>query len=103
MSLPLSHVVDVNIALAAQAVPLMGFGELLILTDETSVNMTVSERIRRYSSAEELAVDFPGTEAYKIAQAYTAQGASEIAVGLVDSAETPAEGLSAVFQAQDEN
>ena len=90
MAIPISNVVNVNIALAAAPVALKGFGQLLFLTDEVSATFPIAERVRLYSGVESVATDFPaGTEVYSAAQAFYAQNASDFMVGLVSTAEAP--------------
>jgi hypothetical protein len=89
MSIPISHVVDVNLSLAANPVALAGFGKLLMVTDETSSTMPLSDRIRTYGSIDAVEADWAvGSEVHAAASAYYAQSASQFAVGLASSSAT---------------
>jgi len=92
MTIPISHVVNVNLTLAASAVALKGFGQLLMLTDEISPTMPLKARSRKYATLAEVEVDWAiGTEAYNAALPFFAQNASEYSVGLASPAATAAE------------
>lgn len=73
MSIPVSTVVDVSIAIGATFPPRAGFGTLNIVTAETGV-IEFAERIRPYSNIEGVAADWSaGTEVSKAATAYFSQ------------------------------
>lgn len=70
--LPVSYVVSVDVNLAPTAAALRNFGAMLIVGDSDVI--PVSERIRSYSTAEEVASDFETTtEEYKAALAFFSQ------------------------------
>ena len=89
MSIPISHVVEASISLSPTAVPLEGFGQLAMVTDETpevAGSFTLDERIRTYGSLTEVTVDFlANTEAYAAAAAFFGQKASKFSVVLASS------------------
>jgi hypothetical protein len=64
--LPVSNVVNVDVIMSPKAATGRNFGTLLILG--TSTVIPVSERIRQYSSIEEIGKDF-GTDAPEYAAA----------------------------------
>ncbi|MGJ8524105.1 hypothetical protein R84981_002823 [Carnimonas sp. R-84981] len=73
--LPVSDVVNVDVIMSPRAATGRNFGALLVLG--TSTVIPVSERIREYSSIENIGADF-GTDApeYKAAQVFFAQSPS---------------------------
>lgn len=73
MSIPVSTVVDVAIAIGAQFPARAGFGTLNIVTAETGV-IGLAERIRTYNNIAGVAEDWEATtELYKAAEAYFSQ------------------------------
>lgn len=70
--LPVSNVVNVDVIMSPRAASGRNFGALLILGPSTII--PVSERIRRYSAAEDIGKDF-GVESpeYKAAQVFFSQ------------------------------
>jgi len=73
MSIPVSNVVDVSIAIGATFPERRGFGILTIVTKESGV-IGIAERIRSYSNIEGVAADWASTtEVYKAATAYFSQ------------------------------
>lgn len=68
--LPVSNVVNVDVIMSPRAASGRNFGALLILGPSTII--PVSERIRRYSAAEDIGKDF-GVESpeYKAAQVFS--------------------------------
>lgn len=73
MSIPVSSVVDVSIAIGATFPARAGFGTLNIVTAETGV-IGIAERVRSYSNIDGVAADWDAnTEAYKAANAYFSQ------------------------------
>lgn len=72
MTIPVSSIVSVSIAIGATFPSRKGFGILNCVTAETGV-IGFAERIRSYSSAEGVAADWAGTEVEKVANAYFSQ------------------------------
>jgi len=73
MTIPVSNVVSVSIAIGATFPARKGFGTLNIVTAETGV-IGVAERIRSYSNLDGVAADWPGTsEVVAAATAYFSQ------------------------------
>ena len=73
MTIPVSNVVSVSIAIGATFPARAGFGTLNIVTAETGV-IGVAERIRSYSNLDGVAADWSGTsEVIKAATAYFSQ------------------------------
>jgi hypothetical protein len=73
MTIPVSNVVSVSIAIGATFPARKGFGTLNIVTAETGV-IGVAERIRSYSNLDGVTADWPGTsEVVKAATAYFSQ------------------------------
>jgi len=73
MTIPVSSVVSVSIAIGATFPARAGFGTLNIVTAETGV-IGVAERIRSYSNLDGVAADWSGTsEVIKAATAYFSQ------------------------------
>lgn len=73
MTIPVSTVVNVSIAIGATFPARAGFGTLNIVTAETGV-ISLAERIRSYSNIDGVAADWASTtEAYKAAAAYFSQ------------------------------
>lgn len=73
MTLPVSNVVNVSISLAALAAGPRSFGTLLILGSTVS-KITAAERMREYSSMDEVGKDFSTTDPeYKAALVYFGQ------------------------------
>lgn len=93
-TLPISRVVNVQIQMAPLAAQLRNFGAMLIIG--ASDVITVAERIRTYSSAQEVAADF-GAQAdeYSAAVAFFAQSPKPTTVQIGRWAKTA---TSAVFQ-----
>lgn len=106
--LPVSNVVNVDVIMSPTAATGRNFGSLLILG--TSTVIPVSERIRLYTSSEDIGVDFgedsPEYEAALIyfsqsprpAQVYVGRWAKTLANGETGSAETLAQAITAVLQ-----
>lgn len=106
--LPVSNVVNVDVIMSPTAATGRNFGSLLILG--TSTVIQVSERIRLYTSSEDIGVDFgedsPEYEAALIyfsqsprpAQVYVGRWAKTLATGETGSAETLAQAITAVLQ-----
>lgn len=106
--LPVSNVVNVDVIMSPTAATGRNFGSLLILG--TSTVIPVSERIRLYTSSEDIGVDFgedsPEYEAALIyfsqsprpAQVYVGRWAKTLATGETGSAETLAQAITAVLQ-----
>lgn len=92
MSIPISHIVNVNISLSPTAIPLKGFGQLAMVTDETpevTGGFNVAERIRTYGSLAAVQADFAiGTEASNAATAFYAQQAELFSVILTSTSIT---------------
>lgn len=72
MTIPVSSIVSVSIAIGATFPSRKGFGILTCVTAETGV-IGFAERIRSYSDAEGVAADWAGTEVEKVANAYFSQ------------------------------
>lgn len=73
MTIPISSIVNVDIAIGAVFPSRAGFGTLNIVTEETGV-IGLAERIRSYSTIEQVAADWSAnTEVYKCALAYFSQ------------------------------
>lgn len=73
MGIPVTSIVDVSITLGATFPSRKGFGILNCVTAETGV-VGFAERIRKYSTAEEVAADWPGSsEVVALANAYFGQ------------------------------
>jgi len=106
--LPVSNVVNVDVIMSPTAATGRNFGSLLILG--TSTVIPVSERIRLYTSSEDIGVDFgedsPEYEAALIyfsqsprpAQVYVGRWAKTLATDETGSVETLAQAISAVLQ-----
>ncbi|MBD8129050.1 DUF3383 family protein [Pantoea agglomerans] len=106
--LPVSNVVNVDVIMSPTAATGRNFGSLLILG--TSTVIPVSERIRLYTSSEDIGVDFgedsPEYEAALIyfsqsprpAQVYVGRWAKTLATGETGSIETLAQAITAVLQ-----
>lgn len=106
--LPVSNVVNVDVIMSPTAATGRNFGSLLILG--TSTVIPVSERIRLYTSSEDIGVDFgedsPEYEAALIyfsqsprpAQVYVGRWAKTLATGETGSVETLAQAITAVLQ-----
>lgn len=106
--LPVSNVVNVDVIMSPTAATGRNFGSLLILG--TSTVIPVSERIRLYTSSEDIGVDFgedsPECEAALIyfsqsprpAQVYVGRWAKTLATDETGSVETLAQAISAVLQ-----
>lgn len=106
--LPVSNVVNVDVIMSPTAATGRNFGSLLILG--TSTVIPVSERIRLYTSSEDIGVDFgedsPEYEAALIyfsqsprpAQVYVGRWAKTLATGETGSVETLAQAINAVLQ-----
>lgn len=86
MSLPISSVVNVAIDITTTPKGIEGFGRLLFVTDEVSPTFPLIERIRMYSTLEEVLEDWAATtEVHKSASAFFAQKATQFAVGLANA------------------
>lgn len=106
--LPVSNVVNVDVIMSPTAATGRNFGSLLILG--TSTVIPVSERIRLYTSSEDIGVDFgedsPEYEAALIyfsqsprpSQVYVGRWAKTLATGETGSVETLAQAITAVLQ-----
>ncbi|KGD79759.1 hypothetical protein ID10_08625 [Pantoea agglomerans] len=106
--LPVSNVVNVDVIMSPTAATGRNFGSLLILG--TSSVIPVSERIRLYTSSEDIGVDFgedsPEYEAALIyfsqsprpAQVYVGRWAKTLATGETGSVEALAQAITAVLQ-----
>ncbi|WP_336792478.1 DUF3383 family protein [Pantoea anthophila] len=106
--LPVSNVVNVDVIMSPTAATGRNFGSLLILG--TSTVIPVSERIRLYTSSEDIGVDFgedsPEYEAALIyfsqsprpSQVYIGRWAKTLATGETGSVETLAQAITAVLQ-----
>lgn len=106
--LPVSNVVNVDVIMSPTAATGRNFGSLLILG--TSTVIPVSERIRLYTSSEDIGVDFgedsPEYEAALIyfsqsprpSQVYVGRWAKTLATGETGSVEMLAQAISAVLQ-----
>ncbi|WP_307744473.1 DUF3383 family protein [uncultured Pantoea sp.] len=106
--LPVSNVVNVDVIMSPTAATGRNFGSLLILG--TSTVIPVSERIRLYTSSEDIGVDFgedsPEYEAALVyfsqsprpSQVYVGRWAKTLATGETGSVETLAQAISAVLQ-----
>lgn len=107
-SLPVSNVVNVDVIMSPTAATGRNFGSLLILG--TSTEIPVSERIRLYTSSEDIGVDFgedsPEYEAALVyfsqsprpSQVYVGRWAKTLATGETGSVETLAQAITAVLQ-----
>lgn len=88
MTIPKSEIVQVSIAVAPTAVPTAGFGSLLFLTDETSSNVTLSQRIKKYATLSGVTDDFSAdSEVVKAATTFYGQSPQPLTfyVGLVNA------------------
>lgn len=106
--LPVSNVVNVDVIMSPTAATGRNFGSLLILG--TSTVIPVSERIRLYTSPEDIAVDFgedsPEHEASldyfsqspRPSQVYVGRWAKTLVTGETGSVETLAQAITAVLQ-----
>jgi len=106
--LPVSNVVNVDVIMSPTAATGRNFGSLLILG--TSTVIPVSERIRLYTSPDDIGVDFgensPEHEAAldffsqspRPSQVYVGRWAKTLATGETGSAETLAQAITAVLQ-----
>jgi hypothetical protein len=73
MTIPVSSVVDVSIAIGAQYPARKGFGVLNIVTSEAGV-INLSERVRSYQNLDGVVSDWPaGSEVVKAATSYFSQ------------------------------
>lgn len=73
MALSISDIVNVQISVSPTALPLAGFGELLLVTDETG-GISLAERTKKYNSLKEVQEDWDAdTEVVNAATAYFAQ------------------------------
>jgi len=95
MSIPVSNIVSVDIAVSPTAVPYAGFGGLLFLTDETSTgDFDINERVRKYGDLAGVQEDFASdSEVVAAAMAYYGQTPTpkDFYVGLVSTTETAAQ------------
>lgn len=90
MSLPLSTVVDVQIAIAPKPIALQSFGKMVFVTDETPTTPALN-RIVSYSDLEGVGEDWAVTsEVYKAATAFYGQGAHDFMVCIAAATATPA-------------
>lgn len=105
--LPLSRVTDVTVTLSARAAQGRNFGSMLILGDSTIIPIT--ERLRLYSSADDIGDDFGvDSEEYKAAviwfsqsprptQVYVGRWAKTLATGETGTVETLLQAVNAMM------
>lgn len=105
--LPLSRVTNVTVTLSARAAQGRNFGSMLILGDSTIIPIT--ERLRLYSSADDIGDDFGvESEEYKAAviwfsqsprptQVYVGRWAKTLAAGETGTAETLLQAVNALM------
>ncbi|HFR3118981.1 TPA: DUF3383 family protein [Enterobacter roggenkampii] len=105
--LPLSRVTDVTVTLSARAAQGRNFGSMLILGDSTII--PISERLRLYSSADDIGDDFGvESEEYKAAviwfsqsprptQVYVGRWAKTLATGETGTVETLLQAVNALM------
>lgn len=105
--LPLSRVTDVTVTLSARAAQGRNFGSMLILGDSTIIPIT--ERLRLYSSADDIGDDFGvDSEEYKAAviwfsqsprptQVYVGRWAKTLATGETGTVETLLQAVNALM------
>lgn len=105
--LPLSRVTDVTVTLSARAAQGRNFGSMLILGDSTIIPIT--ERLRLYSSPDDIGDDFGvESEEYKAAviwfsqsprptQVYVGRWAKTLATGETGTAETLLQAVNALM------
>lgn len=90
MSLPLSNVVNVSLALTPKPLLIQSFGKLMFVTDETPVGV-IAEYPKLYSKIDDVATDWGiDSEVYKAASAYYGNGSSEFMVMRASSEATAA-------------
>lgn len=92
MSIPISDIVDVSIAVSPNAIAVEGFGPLLFMS-KLFKPVSGELPVRSYTSFKEVQEDFPSGEIYKAAQTWFAQKPTPktFLVGSVQNAEgTPA-------------
>lgn len=106
--LPVSNVVTVDVSMSAKAATGRNFGSLLILG--TSTIIPVSERIRLYTSADDIATDFGSTspeylaatvffsQSPKPTQVYVGRWAKTLATAETGSVETVSDAITAVLE-----
>lgn len=73
MAIPISDIIQVNIAVSPNAVAVEGFGPLLFLSKEFSPAPGEAVPVRQYTSMAAVSADFPSGEIYKAALAWYSQ------------------------------
>lgn len=73
MAIPISDIIQVNIAVSPNAVAVEGFGPLLFLSKEFSPAPGEAVPVRQYASMAAVSADFPSGEIYKAALAWYSQ------------------------------
>lgn len=90
MSLPLSNVVNVSLALTPKPLLIQSFGKLMFVTDETPVGV-IADYPKVYSKIDDIGLDWGiESEVYKAASAYYGNGSSEFMVMRASSEATAA-------------
>ncbi|AWN08643.1 tail sheath [Erwinia phage Faunus] len=91
MSVPISYLIDVQIAVAPNAVATDGFGPLIFMT-KSWVPVVGEVPVRQYASLKEVQEDFPTGEVYNAATAYYSQKPTPktFLVGSVSATTVPA-------------
>ena len=92
MSLSLNDVVNVSVSLSPNAPSLAGFGVMMVVVDNAVID--TSERIRFYTSIDDVAVDFlTSSNTYKMAQKYFAQSPQPVTIAIGRWAKAASSGL----------
>ena len=73
MAIPISDIIQVNIAVSPNAVAVEGFGPLLFLTKQFTPAPGEAVPVRQYTSMAAVSADFPSGEIYQAALAYYSQ------------------------------
>ena len=73
MAIPISDIIQVNIAVSPNAVAVEGFGPLLFLSKEFSPAPGETVPVRQYTSMAAVSADFPSGEIYQAALAWYSQ------------------------------
>lgn len=73
MAIPISDLIQVNIAVSPNAVAVEGFGPLLFLSKEFKTTFGDKYPVRQYSSMAGVSADYPSGEVYNAASAYFSQ------------------------------
>lgn len=73
MAIPISDIIQVNIAVSPNAVAVEGFGPLLFLSKEFSPTAAEVVPVRQYTSMAAVSADFPSGEIYNAALAWYSQ------------------------------